>query len=34
MIGFRLLRDEWRQRLCRDDIVIDGLAPCLALLGL
>jgi RimJ/RimL family protein N-acetyltransferase len=34
MIGFRLHRDEWRQRLRRDDIVIDGLAPCVEFLGL
>ncbi len=34
MIGFRLHRDEWQQRLRRDDIAIDGLARCLELLGL
>jgi RimJ/RimL family protein N-acetyltransferase len=33
-IGFRLHHDDWRQRLRRDDIVIDGLTPCLPLFGL
>ena len=33
-IGFRMHRDDWLQRLRRDDIVIDGLSPCLPLLGL
>ena len=30
---FRLMREDWEQRR-RDDIVIEGLAPCLPLLGL
>jgi RimJ/RimL family protein N-acetyltransferase len=34
MIAFRMHRDDWLQRLHRDDIVIEGLAPCLPLLGL
>jgi RimJ/RimL family protein N-acetyltransferase len=34
MIGYRMRRDDWQQRLRRDDIVIDGLEPCLPLLGL
>jgi RimJ/RimL family protein N-acetyltransferase len=34
MIGYRMHRDEWQQRLRRDDIVIDGLESCLPLLGL
>jgi RimJ/RimL family protein N-acetyltransferase len=34
IIGYRMHRDDWEQRLRRDDIVIDGLEPCLPLLGL
>ena len=34
MVGFRMRRDDWQRRLRRDDIVIEGLAPCLPLLGL
>jgi RimJ/RimL family protein N-acetyltransferase len=33
-LGYRMHRDDWQQRLRRDDIVIDGLEPCLPLLGL
>ena len=33
-LTFRMHRDDWQQRLRRDDIVIDGLAPALPLLGL
>lgn len=34
MVGFRLPRSDWSLRLRRDDITIDGLEPCLELLGL
>jgi RimJ/RimL family protein N-acetyltransferase len=33
-IVFRMDRQDWLQRLRRDDISIEGLAPCLAMLGL
>jgi RimJ/RimL family protein N-acetyltransferase len=32
LVGFRISRDEW-ERHRRDDITIDGLAPCLELFG-
>jgi RimJ/RimL family protein N-acetyltransferase len=34
IIAFRMHRDDWLKRLHRDNIVIEGLVPCLPLLGL
>jgi hypothetical protein len=34
MLRFSMSRADWQARLRRDDIIIDGLAPALPLLGL
>jgi hypothetical protein len=33
LVGYRLTRDAWETRR-RDDIIIEGLEPCLELFGL